>query len=268
MVAIASEPLTLLDGNVRLVDRTRDRVHVQTAGGIVREEALNRWFSRHVPRAPWRDVTAAERRALHAPRYESAPSILYALDFPERLRSTFWEQFARRTLTAEADAGRKTALDELRALLLEILAADPVLTVQSVRTFDLMLSPPHSAGTAFDARSGKFVGLHLDDHENLGFDERSRGFQLLSINLGSASRYFQFVNHDVVSLLRLIGGVAAIPVEARTAATLVQTVFQSFPRLPVARITLQPGQGYLAVTQDMIHDGGTNHLGRPDVSRL
>jgi hypothetical protein len=131
-----------------------------------------------------------------------------------------------------------------------------------------MLGPPSSPSTAFDAKTGKFVGLHLDDHENLGFHERSRGFQLLSINLGSAPRYFQFLNQDVRSLLRCVGEDSRLPETARTAASLVQTVFKRFPGCPIVRVVLEPGQGYVAITQDLIHDGGTNDLGRPDISCL
>jgi hypothetical protein len=266
-MAITSE-LTIADGNLTLIDRTRAGVAVQVAAGVTREDALNRWFARHVACPPWRDLSAREHDVLRNPTAPASPSKLYVFDFPPRLCSLFWERYIERVVSAGSDSARKATLEEFRQALLEAFGQVPGLKVCAVRTFDVMFAAPGSPSTAFDPRSRMFVGLHLDDHENLGFEDRGRGFQLLSINLGQAERYFQFINHDAASLLRLVGGLPALPAEARSAASLVQCVFRMFPDCPVLRLTLRPGQGYLAVTQDLIHDGATNDRGRPDVSCL
>jgi hypothetical protein len=268
MKLLAVDALTLLDGGIRLVDLTQDGVQLRVADGVEREAAVNQWFSRHVPRRPWRKLTLDERLALDRPAAPASPTTLVIMDFPGHLRAEFWDNFAPALFSVDEDASRKSLLDAFRAILLETLETMPGIAVRSVRTFDFMVAPPGASSTAFDARSNQHVGLHLDDHESLGFVGRSRGFALLSINLGHADRFFQFVNHDAESLLSLVGGVPALPEAARSAASLVQTFFGTFPSCPVARVTLRPGQGYLGVTQDFIHDGSTNDEGRPDVSCL
>ena len=260
--------LTLEQGNLRLIDLTQDGVELRIAEGVDRETALNRWFSRHVPREPWQLTTSAERQTLIRPIDTESPTRLYAIDFPKSLHAEFWENHSPNLFANESDESRKSALDAFRRVLLETLATLPGFEIKAIRTFDIMVGASGNRSTAFDARSGEFVGLHLDDHENLGFNDRSRGFQLLSINIGHAERYFQFVNHDTASLLKLVGGVSALPDDARSAASLVQTFLGSFPDCPIVRMTLQPGQGYIGVTQDFIHDGSTNTEGRPDVTCL
>ena len=260
--------LTIEQGNLRLVDLTSDGVTLRLANGVDREDALNQWFSRHVPREPWRVLTSAQREVLRRPIVEESSTRLYTLDFPETIRAVFWENHAVHLFSKDSDELRKSTLDAFKRFVLDTLASLPGFGISAVRTFDIMIGASGNRSTAFDARSGKFVGLHLDDHENLGFNDRSRGFQLLSINLGHAERHVQFVNHDAKSLLERIGGVTALPEEARSAASLVQTFFGAFPDCPIVRFTLQPGQGYIGVTQDFIHDGSTNEVGRPDVSCL
>jgi hypothetical protein len=41
-----------------------------------------------------------------------------------------------------------------------------------------------------------------------------------------------------------------------------------FEKYPVVRITLPPSYGYIAVTQNMLHDGGTNNQNVTDFSFL
>lgn len=268
MTRLSLTRLRVEDGNVRLVDLTRRGVRVQVSPGVVREAELNRWFSRHLARGLWRDATTAERGALDCPAAEASPSQVYVLDIPARLAEAFWAGPANAIASASSDASRKLALDGFRETLLETLADLPGFEVRSTRTFDIMIGPPGAPSTSFDARSGEFVGLHLDDHEGLDFEGRSQGFQLLSVNLGRAPRYFQFVNRDAADILERVGGMPALPAEAQSAASLVQTFFGMFPDCPVLRLVLEPCQAYVAVTQDLIHDGATNDRGRPDIHCL
>jgi hypothetical protein len=140
------------------------------------------------------------------------------------------------------------------------------LAAETTGAADMIVHQPDQVSTAFNPAPGEFVGLHIDTHQRLPFGERSGAMTLCSVNVGFADRYLDFVNLPVSSLVRLLAerGVPA----SRSSAELKEAFFAWFADYPVVRLVLRPGQAYLCVTQNAIHDGATNHAGMPDVSFL
>ena len=102
------------------------------------------------------------------------------------------------------------------------------------------------------------VGLHIDDHDRQRIHKRDTAPGRLSINLGSGLRYFLYLPFDLEALVDACevdqpGRDARL--ERRTADAISAEFLASYPRAPVLRIPLNPGEYYLAPTENLIHDG-------------
>ena len=137
------------------------------------------------------------------------------------------------------------------------------------RSWDLALTPPSNESTAFDHQHGVYLGLHIDNHEKLPFSQRNDGFHVLCINVGLEHRYLQFVNLDVTSMLELLR-IDACEANDRfsSARSLVELFFETYPNYPVTRVRIPANHGYIAITQNLIHDGATNENGETDMALL
>lgn len=137
------------------------------------------------------------------------------------------------------------------------------------RSWDLASTPSCSDSTAFDHQHGVYLGLHIDNHEKLLFSERKDGFQVLCINVGLEHRYLQYVNLDVVAILKLLDiNVSEANKRFQSARALVELFFETYPSYPVARVRIPANHAYVAITQDLIHDGATNECGVLDMALL
>lgn len=131
---------------------------------------------------------------------------------------------------------------------------------------DLVLQPPGRRSTAYNPAERVVMGLHIDNHEDLGLDQRDRARVLCSLNVGFGERYLNFVNLPVRRLVAKLVERGVSP--PATANELKDAFLSTFPDYPVLRVTLAPGQGYLCRTQALIHDGATAEGDRPDVSLM
>lgn len=166
--------------------------------------------------------------------------------------------------SAEEVQGIQAFLSETRRHIAGTLGF-PV-DVSQIENGDLVLNPPNVPSTAFDYDRGFCIGMHIDDHQKLPFDNRTAGFQLLNINLGLAERYLCFVNYSFLQLLEKVRSKTNVPIH--TARELKNLFFTYFPEEPIYRITLKPRDAYIAVTQNFIHDGNTNLENKLDISFL
>jgi hypothetical protein len=107
-----------------------------------------------------------------------------------------------------------------------------------------------------DQDIGWRVGLHLDSWEGGGFDERDRTMTRLCINFGPGDRYFLFVPLAPRRVLSCLPRSIREDCAADFKLTIAE-FFRLHPNAPVMRLLVQPGCGYFADTDNMIHDGST-----------
>ena len=172
-------------------------------------------------------------------------------------------------LVRDGEAGSdsaRAAVDEFCALLYERTAEVCGLRPPAAGRGDLIVHGPGQPSTAFNFDTGAFMGLHIDNHQDLPLDERERARTLCAVNLGFTERYLHFVNLPVSELLELLAerGVAA----PSRAEQLKDLFLARFPDYPVIRLALLPGHAYICNTQNTIHDGATPEGDLPDVSFL
>ncbi|GGV00611.1 hypothetical protein GCM10010182_17380 [Actinomadura cremea] len=158
------------------------------------------------------------------------------------------------------------AVRTARDRVLDALTRRTGFACRRVRTADAVVHAPGRPSTAFNYDEGVYMGLHIDNQQDLPLDERDRSFLLASVNIGFAERYLQFVNLRVTDLMAMVEKSGReVP---QTARALKDAFFDAYPDYPVLRVMLRPGQAYLLNTQDVLHDGATNERGMPDVSLL
>ncbi|MBA5862213.1 MAG: hypothetical protein GDA65_05845 [Nitrospira sp. CR1.1] len=134
---------------------------------------------------------------------------------------------------------------------------------------DLAFAGPGLNSTAFDHLKGIYKGLHIDDHEKLALTKRREAFILFNINLGDAIRYFQFINHQLSSIVNILQDVYSDEdIGLWPTHKIKDAFFTHHPEYSVTRALLPPGHAYLCQTQNVIHDGATNSEGHADISLL
>jgi hypothetical protein len=256
-----------------LSDRiTSDAIHISS--GTAPLDGRSPHPEARMPKRDWRPLSGAERELLFSEgpyRVKRAVSLLdvdaavleqaRGLLLPILLQGATSED-ERSDITA----ARRNAICAARDRILEQAMCRRGIVPSAVGAANLVLHLPRQPSTAYVYDADVFMGLHIDNHGGHGFDQRERAHVLTAWNLGFAERYLNFVNLDVRRMLDLVVG-SGLP-QPDTIYQLRSAFFDAFPDYPVLRATLQPGQGYLCNTQDLLHDGATNFADMPDIALL
>ena len=99
----------------------------------------------------------------------------------------------------------------------------------------------------------KFIGLHIDSMHTPAASRDASPIRAC-INLGAGSRYLHFINlrHDQITQL--------LPEDhafQRSATSQGQEFMRYHQDYPVISLRIEPGELYLAPTENIIHDGST-----------
>jgi hypothetical protein len=223
-----------------------------------------------VPRGPWRDPSSQERRLLLAA--EPPVSIgghITLVRAPDEVMA----QFA--TLRERVHDGG--SVGDVRDWLSEHPCASGCdALLEFARTY-LRSEDPLMEGGAIACRAtglptattddtDTYVGLHLDNWYRAQLCDRDNAPNRISINVGVKARYFLYMNLPLAT----IGALAAeqYPLDRRLRDTQhgLRDIFMShFGSYPVVRVRLDPGEGYIAPTENLIHDATTPGEQGPDV---
>ena len=104
-----------------------------------------------------------------------------------------------------------------------------------------------------------YEGLHVDQGDNLPIEMRNSSKNRLLLNLGVEPRYFLFVNLNMQHILNLVMAHGDTEINQHTSgmSRLGLTFMEKYPEYPVIRLRVEPGEGYIAPTDNIIHDGST-----------
>jgi hypothetical protein len=98
------------------------------------------------------------------------------------------------------------------------------------------------------------IGIHLDNFDKLSFAHRAAGRRRLGVNFGPGIRHLLLATIDVLDVCTVNN--PAQPSRYPHTDDLRRYVLDERP-LTILRIRLDPGQGYIAPTELLPHDGST-----------
>lgn len=222
-----------------------------------------------VPRGPWRDPSTEEQPLLlTAEPPISIGSHITLVRVPDEVMAHFAvlrERLHSRSSLAELRAWLRrhpcaSGCDAMLEFARTFLRSE-----QSVMERGAILCKAPALPTATTDKTGSRVGLHVDHVYDSELPERANASPRLSINLGVEARFFFYINLPLATIGAL--AVDQYPLDSQVCETHgLRSIFMSrFGSYPVVRVRLDPGEGYIAPTENVIHDWTTPGNTVPDV---
>ncbi len=217
-----------------------------------------------IPKLPWRQPTAAELASLTGSKdVGTTGETISIVKIPEQIISdlqdliTWGEHEYGESVVAEqihAHPDYDLARSQIQAYLLERYAISPDLDCRELMRCHVDLLT--SSINATDYLPGKlFAGLHLDSWDYLPFRNRHRARNRICINLGNETRYFLLINLTLKQIFAELNLVDPDDIyQDYRGVRLPNKFMQAFPDYPVVRLAIQPGEAYIAPTENFIHD--------------
>jgi hypothetical protein len=108
--------------------------------------------------------------------------------------------------------------------------------------------------TATTDDTGAHVGLHIDNWYRSKLNERASAPNRISINLGVTARFLLYINLPLATIGALATEQFAFDTRVGDTRNGLRQLFMSrCGSYPVVRVRLDPGEGYIAPTENMIH---------------
>ncbi|BDH15360.1 hypothetical protein HOK021_65390 [Streptomyces hygroscopicus] len=120
-----------------------------------------------------------------------------------------------------------------------------------------------TATTTQDSTNGLRIGLHVDNFDRLPYNRRHESRRRLCLNLGPGSRYLLVADRDIQRICRALGADAQR--HYPHTEDIRRYLADSHP-LRCLRIRFGPGEGYIAPTELLPHDGSTSGIEQPSVA--
>lgn len=218
-----------------------------------------------VPQKPWTPVTQIEREQLltDAQGIESSRTVclMKAPGTLLRLAESVCRQRENnhRGVPSNLDTSQDHAdcATELRKLC--TVGGEPAF-------LGLQIDQPGLETVTLSDDTGRLPGLHVDSWDDADIQSRANARNRLSINVGSVPRYFLFIPLSLRDIASFVEIVTDQPIRTRGDQTpLGREFMQLNPMIPVVRCRIDPGELYIAPTENIVHDGSsanTNALGR------
>ena len=252
--AVAADRIQMSKGTVRAVD---DGVGEADEGAYADGAIL--------PARPWRALTAAEVAMLTQEAGSAHSAALDVVMLPESL-SRQGRKLFRRLKFCTDESQFAGALDhaDYSHLLSEIdqFAAG----CGSVQGSPLVRISRPDSRVLTQRRDGRRIGLHVDDWFARDGNDRASLPGRLCINLGEEVRYLLMLNLPLTVLRSSLQASLATADVHLSGTPLAHFFMTCFPRYPVLRIAIEPGEGYVLATENMIHDGSTEGTQNWDVA--
>ncbi len=231
-------------------------------------EAVNNMY---LPKEVYRDLSSEELKTLVYCELTECPAnniTVFSIDtkFQKELFNTIIPVLLQSDTTVDKKKDLLRAFSHKLANRIELTSN---IRLIEYRSSDLQITPHKSRSTAYNYAEQCFMGLHLDNHQLLPLMQRELGFQVLGINMGKCVRYFHFVNLSAPTIFEMLTRFEkTLKIEPSEISKLTSSFFDMFPDYPVVRLSLKPGEAYIATTQYIIHDGATNKGNELDIALL
>ena len=229
--------------------------------GVDVEPSLQASGKRHLPTQNWQTLCAEDIETLSTTEVCPFHSSVSVFSFDEAIAKRYRGKKVQELLFGDSSApeDRKSVLWNLADRLLGSLRKSGI--KESLRrSCDVQITPPGSRSTAYDYKNNEFIGLHIDNHDKLKLQSRTDAFTLICANIGEGDRCLSFVNQEVAAVLSKVQLSAETfdSIHREASWKLLTQFFEQFPDYPIVKLRIPPNHGYIAVTQNFIHDGAND----------
>ncbi|WP_037906459.1 hypothetical protein [Actinacidiphila yeochonensis] len=153
--------------------------------------------------------------------------------------------------------------DDLTGRLQVAAGLDPLHGRWPANLLGCATSPGNWATTTEDSDTRRRIGLHVDNFDRLPYATRHQSRRRLCLNLGPGPRYLLVGDRDVQQICHVL---YPDPEQRYPHTDDVRRYAASGHPLRCLRIRLEPGDGYIAPTEFLPHDGSTVGTGQPSVA--
>jgi hypothetical protein len=249
--------------------RARLESRVSVCEGVRIFESGNRWIT--LPTDVWRPASREERECLQF-CYEGEPDPSRAIGLFEMTPDALARSvaFLEWYFAAPARQLPECQIKVEQIKLLESIYAGP----DADDVFMGVASAPANRSTvAMHRDTGEPVGLHIDNYDGLPVRKRADARNRICVNVGSQSRYLLFLPLQTDFLLSRVELHPQATAQQRKLASedhreLVHQYFRLHPHSRIYRIEMAPGEGYVAPTENIVHEGSTLGTGARDYSMV
>jgi hypothetical protein len=204
-----------------------------------------------VPVPDWRPATADENADLWS---RSAPAAHCAVGIVRLFNPYMLRLFENRRDIFENPSDEETLKHPLMALLLDVTAKKGIV-IKHLHSARMGRDEPGRITMTKAVGQDARVGLHFDRWDMCPFDDLANSTNRVAMNLGPTDRYFIFVNQTAAGMYAMLSDIGVqVP---RDVAPIGKAFMQAFPDYPVIRVRLQPGEAYVAPTENILHDGSS-----------
>ncbi|MFE2167837.1 hypothetical protein ACFXB3_22685 [Streptomyces sp. NPDC059447] len=122
------------------------------------------------------------------------------------------------------------------------------------------LAKPGMTTTTDNYEDGRLIGLHLDNWDKLSYADKHTGRRRICLNLGPGTRYIILGTLDAQAICRAVRDHRFPHTQDYRACV------ASGRPIRIFRIRLAPGEGYIAPTEYLLHDGSTESQDQPSAA--
>lgn len=123
--------------------------------------------------------------------------------------------------------------------------------------------PAEAVTTTPNYQDGRRIGLHVDNWDRLSYQMKHTGRRRLCFNLGPGTRYLLLSDLDIRTICRAL---YQEPANRYPHTDDLRAYVADRQPLRVLRIRLDPGDGYIAPTELLPHDGSTEGQSQPSTA--
>ena len=102
--------------------------------------------------------------------------------------------------------------------------------------------------------------MHIDSWDKQPIEERQYSRNRICINLGKEDRYLYFINLPIFSIYK------SLPIKLTNINKVVNLFLSENQNYPVIKVKIKPMNGYIAPTENIIHDGSTFNTNNKDIT--
>jgi hypothetical protein len=222
----------------------------------------------YFPKEAWRPPSAAEISLLVANARKTEVHVaaaLFRFFIPEEFHTRFWELDIEKLLVeselhAEVQQAYQIFTTDLICYMIENLG----FSVSGNCSCTTMVNKPSLQSTRYHSEYSVYTGLDIDNLSQTSIQERHLSLSTAYINLSDEPGYILFINLTLIHMYKILTlKNPDILYQDISPSQIAKMFMNNYPRYPVIKLTVNPCEGFLIPTENVVYDFST--MGKRDI---